>query len=79
MANPALTSLIIFVLIVGTALSLRQVLRLYPEISWVNGLRVSISKRGACGRATAKASGTHGGDSGQQPCGPDGYFCANAA
>jgi membrane-associated HD superfamily phosphohydrolase len=35
MANPALNSLIIFVLIVGTALSFRQVLRLYPEITWV--------------------------------------------
>ena len=45
MANPALNSLIIFVLIVGTALSFRQVLRLNPEISWVNGFRVSISKR----------------------------------
>jgi hypothetical protein len=41
MANPALNSLIIFVLIIGTALSFRQVLRLYPEISWVNGFRVS--------------------------------------
>jgi hypothetical protein len=45
MANPALNSLIIFVLILGTALSFRQVLRLHPEISWVNGFRVSISKR----------------------------------
>ncbi len=41
MANPALNSLIIFVLVIGTALSFRQVLRLYPEIRWVNGFRVS--------------------------------------
>ena len=41
MANPALNGLIIFVLIVGTALSFRQVLRLSPEIAWVNQFRVS--------------------------------------
>src|SRR6516225_5398743 len=41
MANPALNGLIIFVLIVGTALSFRQVLRLSPEIGWVNQFRVS--------------------------------------
>jgi hypothetical protein len=40
MANPALNSLIILVLIIGVALTLRQVLRLYPEIAWVNGFRV---------------------------------------
>jgi len=41
MANPGLNSLIIFVLLVGIALSLRQVLRLYPEISWVNNFRLA--------------------------------------
>ena len=41
MANPALNSLIILVLIIGVALTLRQVLRLYPEIAWVNGFRLA--------------------------------------
>jgi hypothetical protein len=41
MANPALNGLIILVLAIGVALALRQVLRLYPEIAWVNGFRLS--------------------------------------
>ncbi|MFZ3360682.1 MAG: flagellar motor protein MotA, partial [Xanthobacteraceae bacterium] len=41
MANPALNALIIFVLAVGIVLALRQVLRLYPEIAWVNGFRLA--------------------------------------
>jgi hypothetical protein len=41
MANPALNGLIILVLAVGITLALRQVLRLYPEIAWVNGFRLS--------------------------------------
>jgi hypothetical protein len=41
MANPALNGLIILVLAIGIALALRQVLRLYPEIAWVNGFRFS--------------------------------------
>jgi hypothetical protein len=40
MANPALNGLIILVLLIGIALALRQVLRLYPEIAWVNGFRL---------------------------------------
>lgn len=40
MANPALNGLIILVLLIGIALTLRQVLRLYPEIAWVNGFRL---------------------------------------
>jgi hypothetical protein len=41
MANPGLNTLIIGVLIVGTVYAFRQVLRLYPEINWVNNFRVS--------------------------------------
>jgi hypothetical protein len=41
MANPALNSLIIFVLAIGVVLTLRQVLRLYPEIAWVNNFRLA--------------------------------------
>ncbi|HTT49206.1 MAG TPA: flagellar motor protein MotA [Pseudolabrys sp.] len=41
MANPGLNSLIIFVLVIGMVLSLRQVIRLYPEISWVNNFRLA--------------------------------------
>ncbi len=41
MANPVLNSLIILVLVTGVALTLRQVLRLYPEIAWVNGFRLA--------------------------------------
>jgi hypothetical protein len=39
MANPALNALIILVLAVGVVLAFRQVLRLYPEIGWVNQFR----------------------------------------
>src|SRR6185312_363236 len=36
MSNPGLNALIIGVLAIGIILSLRQVIRLYPEIAWVN-------------------------------------------
>jgi hypothetical protein len=39
MANPALNALIILVLALGVVLAFRQVLRLYPEIGWVNRFR----------------------------------------
>jgi hypothetical protein len=39
MANPWLNGLIIAVEVIGIGLSLRQVLRLYPEITWVNNFR----------------------------------------
>jgi len=41
MANPGLNGLIIGVLVVGVVYSFRQVLRLYPEINWVNNFRIS--------------------------------------
>jgi hypothetical protein len=41
MANPGLNSVIIFVLLIGIALCLRQVIRLYPEIAWVNNFRLA--------------------------------------
>ncbi len=41
MANPGLNSVIIFVLVIGIALCLRQVIRLYPEIAWVNNFRLA--------------------------------------
>src|SRR5215467_16237636 len=40
MANPGLNGLIIGVLLIGIIFSFRQVLRLFPEIAWVNGFRV---------------------------------------
>jgi hypothetical protein len=40
-ANPGLNALIGVVLLIGTILSFRQVLRLYPEVAWVNNFRIS--------------------------------------
>ena len=40
MANPGLNGLIIGILFLGIILAVRQVLRLYPEISWVNNFRL---------------------------------------
>jgi hypothetical protein len=41
MANPGLNGLIIGVLLIGIVYAFRQVLRLYPEINWVNNFRIS--------------------------------------
>src|ERR1700741_81330 len=41
MANPGLNALIIGVLLIGVALAFRQVIRLYPEINWVNSFRLA--------------------------------------
>lgn len=41
LANPGLNGLIGGVLLIGIALSFRQVIRLFPEIAWVNDFRVA--------------------------------------
>jgi hypothetical protein len=41
MANPGLNTLIIAVLVIGIILTMRQVIRLYPEIAWVNNFRLA--------------------------------------
>jgi hypothetical protein len=40
-ANPGLNALIGLVLLIGTILSFRQVIRLYPEVAWVNNFRIA--------------------------------------
>ncbi len=40
-ANPGLNALIGAVLFIGIILSFRQVIRLYPEVSWVNNFRIA--------------------------------------
>src|SRR6201995_4325854 len=40
-ANPGLNALIGVVLLIGIILSFRQVIRLYPEVAWVNNFRIA--------------------------------------
>src|SRR5437660_5759923 len=40
-ANPPLNALIIGVLLIGIALSFRQVIRLFREVAWVNSFRMA--------------------------------------
>ncbi|HTB04257.1 MAG TPA: flagellar motor protein MotA [Bradyrhizobium sp.] len=40
-ANPGLNALIGLVLLIGTILAFRQVVRLYPEVAWVNNFRIA--------------------------------------
>jgi hypothetical protein len=41
MANPGLNALIGAVLLIGIILAFRQVVRLYPEVAWVNSFRIA--------------------------------------
>jgi len=41
MANPGLNALIVAVLVIGILLAFRQVIRLFPEVSWVNSFRLA--------------------------------------
>ena len=40
-ANPGLNALIGIVLLIGIILAFRQVIRLYPEVAWVNNFRIA--------------------------------------
>src|SRR5665213_3278369 len=40
-ANPGLNALIGLVLLIGTILAFRQVIRLYPEVAWVKNFRIA--------------------------------------
>ena len=44
LANPWLNGLIIGVLAIGIILSFHQIIRLYPEVTWVNGYRSADPK-----------------------------------
>src|ERR1700752_4936850 len=41
LANPGLNALIVGGLFMGLAVTFRQVIRLYPEVNWVNGFRLA--------------------------------------
>ncbi|MCP9629130.1 flagellar motor protein MotA [Rhodopseudomonas palustris] len=41
LANPGLNALIVAVLAIGIVLAFRQVIRLYPEVAWVNNFRLA--------------------------------------
>src|SRR5882724_11076477 len=41
MANPGLNALILGVLFIGIALAFRQIIRLFPEVNWVNSFRLA--------------------------------------
>ena len=41
LANPGLNALILGVLLTGIAFAFRQVIRLFPEVNWVNGFRLA--------------------------------------
>jgi hypothetical protein len=41
LANPGLNALILGVLLIGILLAFRQVVRLFPEVNWVNGFRLA--------------------------------------
>jgi hypothetical protein len=41
LANPGLNALILGVLLIGIILAFRQVIRLFPEVNWVNGFRLA--------------------------------------
>jgi hypothetical protein len=69
-ANPWLNALIIGVLCIGTILSFHQVIRLFAEVSWVNG---------AGGKAGAQAARPHGRHPGRRTARPRRHLGADHA
>src|ERR1700683_1442778 len=55
MANPWLNGLIIAVLFIGIILAFHQVIRLFPEVSWVNGYRRADPQLAAAGAPKLRA------------------------
>lgn len=51
MSNPALNGMIIAVLLIGTLYSFGQILRLYPEIRWINNFRFADPGNSRGGKA----------------------------
>ncbi len=41
LANPGLNAVIVGVLVIGVLFAFRQVIRLFPEVAWVNGFRLA--------------------------------------
>jgi hypothetical protein len=41
LSNPSLNGIILGTLLVGIVMSIRQVMRLFPEVRWVNGFRLA--------------------------------------
>ena len=53
MANPGLNGLIIGVLLIGIAYAFRQIVRLFPEIRWVNAFHLLRAFENWCRRFPA--------------------------
>ena len=69
-ANPGLNALIGAVLLIGIILSFRQVIRLYPEVAWVNSFRIAdpglaIERRPTLMSQTARMPGRNAKPSGR--------------
>jgi hypothetical protein len=61
-ANPGLNALIGIVLLIGIILSFRQVIRLYPEVAWVNSFRIAGADGRDPWRRADRANGDHPAD-----------------
>ena len=69
-ANPGLNALIGAVLLIGIILSFRQVIRLYPEVAWVNNFRIADPGLGPR-ESLPDPAGADGGDPRRRAYRPD--------